>query len=208
MPGPCRPIELSMPLGRLGHPRRRPGPDRGASMIDLVTTAPSAATSKNWSQLAAGGGAAGRGEDRVGQRQPRRARRVRSTRLAARRRSDGELTGAHRGSCAQCPPATGAPTRVGAARCPRRPSAPGRRGRPAPRRRSAPSGSRRRRRRPAARRSCRPRCRRPSTPRRRTAPGCRAPAATAADRAQHRHRAAGVDDVGAGPRHHARAARR
>ena len=48
MPGPCRPIELSMPLG-VSAIRGVGRPERGASMIDLVTTAPSSATSKNWS---------------------------------------------------------------------------------------------------------------------------------------------------------------
>src|SRR4051812_21613885 len=47
MPGPCRPIELSMPLG-VSAMRGVARPDRGAVMIDLVTTAPSCATSKNW----------------------------------------------------------------------------------------------------------------------------------------------------------------
>ena len=47
MPGPCRPIELSMPLA-VSAIRGVARPDRGSSMIDLVTTAPSAATSKNW----------------------------------------------------------------------------------------------------------------------------------------------------------------
>ena len=40
MPGPCRPIELSMPLG-VSAIRGVGRPDRGRSMIDLVTTAPS-----------------------------------------------------------------------------------------------------------------------------------------------------------------------
>ena len=37
MPGPCRPIELSMPLG-VSAIRGVGRPDRGCSMIDLVTT--------------------------------------------------------------------------------------------------------------------------------------------------------------------------
>ena len=46
MPGPCRPIELSMPLGVsaiLGVGR----PARGASITDFVTTAPILETSRN-----------------------------------------------------------------------------------------------------------------------------------------------------------------
>ena len=48
MPGPCRPIELSIPLG-VSAMRGVARPDRGLSMIDLVTTPPSSVTSKNWS---------------------------------------------------------------------------------------------------------------------------------------------------------------
>ena len=47
MPGPCRPIELSMPLG-VSAIRGVARPDRAFSMIDLVTTPPSSARSKNW----------------------------------------------------------------------------------------------------------------------------------------------------------------
>ena len=46
MPGPCSPIELSMPLG-VSAIRGVGRPARGASMTDLVTTAPILATSKN-----------------------------------------------------------------------------------------------------------------------------------------------------------------
>src|SRR5690242_11622759 len=47
MPGPCRPIELSMPLG-VSAIRGAGRPARGASITDLVTMAPILATSKNW----------------------------------------------------------------------------------------------------------------------------------------------------------------
>ena len=72
MPGPCSPIELSMPLGGLRHPRRRPPGarlehdrlgDHGAEVGDVEELV----------ELAAGGGAAGRGEHRVGQQRARRA---------------------------------------------------------------------------------------------------------------------------------------
>ena len=66
MPGPCSPIELSIPLG-VSAIRGVARPDAGASMIDLVTTPPRRVTSKNWSQLLARGGAAAGGEDRVGE---------------------------------------------------------------------------------------------------------------------------------------------
>src|SRR5215831_16328081 len=46
IPGPCSPIELSIPLG-VSAIRGVGRPDRGASMTDLVTTAPILATSKN-----------------------------------------------------------------------------------------------------------------------------------------------------------------
>src|SRR6516164_10557222 len=46
IPGPCNPIELSMPLG-VSAIRGVGRPDRGATMTDLVTTAPILATSKN-----------------------------------------------------------------------------------------------------------------------------------------------------------------
>ena len=45
MPGPCRPIELSIPLG-VSAIRGVGRPARGATMTDLVTIAPSLATSK------------------------------------------------------------------------------------------------------------------------------------------------------------------
>ena len=48
MPGPCRPIELSIPLG-VSAIRGVARPERALSMIDLVTTPPSCVTSKNWS---------------------------------------------------------------------------------------------------------------------------------------------------------------
>ena len=48
MPGPCSPIELSMPLG-VSAIRGVARPDRGRSMIDLVTTAPIAVRSRNGS---------------------------------------------------------------------------------------------------------------------------------------------------------------
>ena len=47
IPGPCRPIELSIPLG-VSAIRGVGRPARGASITDLVTTAPILATSKNW----------------------------------------------------------------------------------------------------------------------------------------------------------------
>jgi hypothetical protein len=47
MPGPCRPIELSIPLG-VSAIRGVGRPARGASITDLVTTAPILETSKNW----------------------------------------------------------------------------------------------------------------------------------------------------------------
>src|SRR6266702_2878526 len=47
IPGPCSPIELSMPLG-VSAIRGVGRPLRGASITDLVTTAPILATSKNW----------------------------------------------------------------------------------------------------------------------------------------------------------------
>ncbi len=46
MPGPCRPIELSMPLG-VSAIRGVGRPDRGLSMTDLVTIAPILDTSMN-----------------------------------------------------------------------------------------------------------------------------------------------------------------
>jgi hypothetical protein len=45
MPGPCRPIELSIPLG-VSAIRGVGRPARGSSMTDFVTTAPILATSK------------------------------------------------------------------------------------------------------------------------------------------------------------------
>ena len=48
MPGPCSPIELSMPLG-VSAMRGVGRPERGAIMMLLVTTAPISVTSKNWS---------------------------------------------------------------------------------------------------------------------------------------------------------------
>ena len=66
MPGPCRPIELSIPLG-VSAIRGVGRPDRGPSMTDLVTMAPILDTSMNWAssrpELAQPGG----GQDRVGQ---------------------------------------------------------------------------------------------------------------------------------------------
>src|SRR5215469_13022752 len=47
MPGPCRPIELSMPLG-VSAIRGVGRPARGPSMTDLVTKAPILETSMNW----------------------------------------------------------------------------------------------------------------------------------------------------------------
>ena len=47
IPGPCRPIELSMPLG-VSAMRGVGRPERGRVMIDFVTMPPSSATSKNW----------------------------------------------------------------------------------------------------------------------------------------------------------------
>ena len=69
---------------------------------------------------------------------------------------------------------------------------------PAPPRRTGRTGRPRRRRAPAVRRSCTPRSRRPSTPPPRPGPGWRAPGHLA-DRAQHRHRPAGIDQLGAEP---------
>ena len=46
MPGPCKPMELSMPLG-VSAMRGVARPDRGAIMMLLVTTAPSVETSPN-----------------------------------------------------------------------------------------------------------------------------------------------------------------
>ena len=48
MPGPCRPIELSMPLG-VSAIRGVGRPERGRSCTDLVTTAPIAVRSTNGS---------------------------------------------------------------------------------------------------------------------------------------------------------------
>ncbi len=47
MPGPCSPIEFSMPLG-VSAIRGVGRPDRGLSMTDLVTIAPILDTSMNW----------------------------------------------------------------------------------------------------------------------------------------------------------------
>ncbi len=47
MPGPCRPIEFSMPLG-VSAIRGVGRPDRGPSITDLVTMAPILDTSMNW----------------------------------------------------------------------------------------------------------------------------------------------------------------
>jgi len=46
IPGPCNPIELSIPLG-VSAIRGVARPDRGLTEIDLVTTAPSSSKSKN-----------------------------------------------------------------------------------------------------------------------------------------------------------------
>ena len=46
MPGPCNPIELSIPLG-VSAIRGVARPERGLTEIDLVTTAPSSSKSKN-----------------------------------------------------------------------------------------------------------------------------------------------------------------
>ena len=196
-PGPCRPIELSMPLG-VSAMRGVPRPDRGSAITDLVTNAPELGDVEEAVQLLAVGRAARGGHQRVGQpaARARRSCRPRGHRVA-RSWSPCGMCGAH-----QWPPVRGAPTASSGTRPharPRtRPSAPGRRGRPVPRRRSAPSGSARRRRRPASRRSCRRRRRRPSTPRRRPAPRRPAASATRVIDCEHRHRAAAVDDAGAG----------
>ncbi len=145
MPGPCRPIEFSMPLG-VSAIRGVGRPDRGASMTDLVTTAPSLGHVEELGQLPAGGRAAGGGEDRVGQLDVARAGSL---------QVDACGSGRCRQVRAHCRPAAARPSSTaGASRarrarrtgsCPRRPSAPAARGTPARPRRTAPSGSPRRR---------------------------------------------------------------
>ena len=61
MPGPCKPTELSRPLG-VSASRGAGLPVRGSVMIDLLMIAPTRATSMNWSQLAARARAARRGQ--------------------------------------------------------------------------------------------------------------------------------------------------
>ena len=85
MPGPCRPIELSMPLG-VSAIRGVGRPERGLRMMDLVTTAPSVGEVEELGELLAGGRAAGRGEDRVRERTPARVMDM-STSAAATRGS-------------------------------------------------------------------------------------------------------------------------
>ena len=68
MPGPCRPIELSIPAG-VSAIRGVPRPDRGSAMTDLVTNAPSSRRRRT-GQLPAVGGAAGGRHQRARQRSP------------------------------------------------------------------------------------------------------------------------------------------
>ena len=151
MPGPCRPIEFSMPLG-VSAIRGVGRPDRGRSMIDLVTTAPSSATSKNWpSSLPA---AAHPDAVRIGfgscsdasevAEHPSVPHSVRAVQVGRQRADVGP---AHPAGVEHRPLHAGPDE-------PRHPVVADA---------------------PAARRSCTPRCRRPSTPRPRPGPGWRAP---------------------------------
>ena len=121
MPGPCRPMELSMP-DAVSAIRGVPRPERGSRITVLVTNAPSSETGKN---------------------------RCSSRPLAAH--PDAVITGlgsvtparvVARSTISGPPPAVRRGRRPGPGRCRprRRPSAPGRRGTPGPRRRSGPSG--------------------------------------------------------------------
>ena len=69
MPGPWSPMELSIPDG-VSAIRGVGRPDRGSRIMVLVTTAPSSDTGEEPLQLLAVGGAAGRGQHRVGQPHP------------------------------------------------------------------------------------------------------------------------------------------
>ena len=73
MPGPCSPMELSMPLG-VSAIRGVGRPERGLSMMLLVTTAPMLGDVEELVELAACSRAARRGEHRRGQLEAREPR--------------------------------------------------------------------------------------------------------------------------------------